>query len=228
MSGLIKNIALATVLAAGGTTAASAAIVTNGGFEDGLAGWNVVNLSGTTPGVGVQTVTTNGAVDSTGYGDIVPSYDGGSSAVFFVDDNAIQSIWQKVSLVSGTEYTLSFALFGTQSGATNDFGFAFTESVVSDFLTFFPIRSIDLLTDDDVSVGGWQTYNYTFTANRTDDYFLNFAFVSGPTPAKDVLLDGVSITSAPVPEPATWAMMIAGLGMVGFAMRRRATKVQFA
>lgn len=31
-----------------------------------------------------------------------------------------------------------------------------------------------------------------------------------------------------VPEPATWAMMLAGLGVVGGAMRRRSTIVQFA
>lgn len=33
-----------------------------------------------------------------------------------------------------------------------------------------------------------------------------------------------SIT-APVPEPATWALMLAGFGIVGFAMRRRQSKV---
>jgi hypothetical protein len=32
-------------------------------------------------------------------------------------------------------------------------------------------------------------------------------------------------TARPVPEPASWAMMIAGFGMVGFAMRRRAVAV---
>lgn len=31
--------------------------------------------------------------------------------------------------------------------------------------------------------------------------------------------------TAPVPEPATWALMFAGFGMVGFAMRRRNAKV---
>jgi hypothetical protein len=31
-----------------------------------------------------------------------------------------------------------------------------------------------------------------------------------------------------VPEPASWALMIAGFGLVGGAMRRRATKVSFA
>ena len=34
--------------------------------------------------------------------------------------------------------------------------------------------------------------------------------------------------AAGVPEPATWAMMIAGLGLAGAAMRRRATKIVFA
>jgi hypothetical protein len=40
----------------------------------------------------------------------------------------------------------------------------------------------------------------------------------------------VSLTSgvAAVPEPAAWALMIAGFGLVGSAMRRRATKVSYA
>lgn len=32
-----------------------------------------------------------------------------------------------------------------------------------------------------------------------------------------------SVTIAAVPEPATWAMMLLGFGMVGFALRRRST-----
>lgn len=37
--------------------------------------------------------------------------------------------------------------------------------------------------------------------------------------------DKAVVFGAPVPEPATWAMMIAGFGMVGAGMRRRAPKV---
>ncbi|MBB3691801.1 FxDxF family PEP-CTERM protein [Sphingomonas sp. BK580] len=34
--------------------------------------------------------------------------------------------------------------------------------------------------------------------------------------------------SSAVPEPATWAMMIMGFGVVGYAMRRRRTAVRFS
>jgi hypothetical protein len=35
-------------------------------------------------------------------------------------------------------------------------------------------------------------------------------------------------TMAPVPEPATWAMLVLGMGIVGASMRRRQTAVSFA
>ncbi|MEZ5654598.1 MAG: FxDxF family PEP-CTERM protein [Sphingobium sp.] len=37
-----------------------------------------------------------------------------------------------------------------------------------------------------------------------------------------------TLTFADVPEPGTWAMMILGLGAVGFAMRRRPAKTAYA
>lgn len=38
----------------------------------------------------------------------------------------------------------------------------------------------------------------------------------------------VLASTTPVPEPASWAMMIAGLGVVGTAMRRRRVAIAFA
>jgi hypothetical protein len=37
-----------------------------------------------------------------------------------------------------------------------------------------------------------------------------------------------TIPTTPVPEPASWALMIAGLGIIGVALRRRKTDVSFA
>jgi hypothetical protein len=36
------------------------------------------------------------------------------------------------------------------------------------------------------------------------------------------------VVGGAVPEPASWAMMIAGLGGVGMAMRRRKMAIRFA
>ena len=220
MTKFVKTIALAAVLA-GASTGASAAIVNNGSFEasgGSLNGWFVADAIGTTPNLGITVVTTNGVANSTGYGDIVPSYDG-THAEFFVDDNALQSLSQFVTLTGGTKYTLNFALFGTASGANNPFDFSLGESVGFNLL--------DITPSSEVPVGVWTGYSYTFTAPITSSlYLLKFTFASGRTPAKDVLLDGISI--AAVPEPSTWAMMIGGLGLVGVALRRRKTTVSFA
>jgi len=55
-------------------------------------------------------------------------------------------------------------------------------------------------------------------------YHLN---VSGTASGKGGLYNGVmSITAAPVPEPESYAMLLAGLGLMGGIARRRANKKQ--
>jgi len=201
----IKSLLVGLVSALAVSTSASAAIVQNGSFESGLSGWDFSGPgTGTTPGIGVTVITTGG-VNSTGYGDNVPTYDG-TSAAFFVDDNAKQSISQAFELNPGT-YTLSFALFATQSGANNPFSFSLGSSYSAS------------LDNTEVPVGVWTPYSYTFNVAANGEYNLSFMFDSGATPAKDVLLDAVNI--AAVPEPSTWAMMILGFAGVGFMAYRR-------
>jgi len=48
------------------------------------------------------------------------------------------------------------------------------------------------------------------------------AFSISMTRTSDVVLRLDFSESAPIPEPATWGMMILGFGMVGFGLRRRA------
>lgn len=71
------------------------------------------------------------------------------------------------------------------------------------------------------------------TTAANPDYFTNFntgatsANVWMVSAARDGSIDGFKLSSitatatAAVPEPATWAMMISGFGMVGYSMRRR-------
>jgi len=49
---------------------------------------------------------------------------------------------------------------------------------------------------------------------------------SNGTPA--ILASGIDEISAPVPEPATWGMMILGFGVVGASARTRSRRVRFA
>lgn len=226
MNKFVKSIALAAVLAGASTGASAANLVVNGDFETGdLSGWDVFDSIGTTPNTGIQVITTDGTLNVPYAGDSISAYQGtGDQAAFFVEDNAFQTLSQDIALVKNQMYTLSFGIFATLSGENNPFNFTLSELVNSGL----NIEVIDFQTSFGNSLvpGAWNTYTYTFTANRNADYNLLFTFASGNTPAKDVLLDGISVTA--VPEPSTWAMMIGGLGLVGVALRRRKTTVSFA
>ncbi len=79
---------------------------------------------------------------------------------------------------------------------------------------------------------GWQTASFTFTATGAPigdkvSEALKFLAASdySATVPPVALLDSVSLTSVAVPEPATWAMMFVGFVGLGFAARRRRTKI---
>lgn len=68
--------------------------------------------------------------------------------------------------------------------------------------------------------------NGKFTLTGPSISSLVFNFDPSIKDAKQFRVLGVGVT--PVPEPATWAMMIGGLGLAGAALRRRKATVQFA
>ncbi len=72
---------------------------------------------------------------------------------------------------------------------------------------------------------GWMHESFVFTATGTSEV-LSFLAVGTPEGRPPFsLLDGVSGHAGTVPEPATWAMLLAGFGLVGAAARRRRTVV---
>ncbi len=72
----------------------------------------------------------------------------------------------------------------------------------------------------DVMNGGATYYGFAYTDN---DELVSYGFQTSP---------GVAITATtavPVPEPATWGLMVLGVGMLGLMMRsRRYTRAQSA
>ena len=52
------------------------------------------------------------------------------------------------------------------------------------------------------------------------------SFIDGLT-ARDTSLEGLKVSVGKVPEPASWAMMLAGFGLIGATLRRKSVRVAF-
>ncbi len=112
-----------------------------------------------------------------------------------------------LTLTAGSSYTLSFSHLGTVD-------YAFQESNCA-------VGCSNLLANTS-NASSWAPYTSpSFVwAGPTTNYSLNFSL--SPNSAIDNIqfIDNVSA----VPEPGEWAMMLAGLGVVGAIARRRKSK----
>jgi hypothetical protein len=67
---------------------------------------------------------------------------------------------------------------------------------------------------------GWQSATMVFTATSASEILSFLAKGTAPGAPPFMLLDNVKLEAA-VPEPATWTMLIGGLGLLAFLARRR-------
>ena len=126
----------------------------------------------------------------------------GNYAAFFGQVGSLSSISQIINTTAGQLYNFNF-YFASDGGTPNEFQAYFGNTQVFESLNApafgYTLESFDVLA----------------TAAQTT---LTFAGRNDPSYQA---LDDVSVTpiAAAVPEPATWAMMILGMGAIGFSMR---------
>ena len=119
---------------------------------------------------------------------------------------------QVVFTRDGTTGTVAGYVNGVQQITFNDAGGL---SVIDTFLTFF---QDDLAVSNEASAGRAdfiRIYDNALTATEVA------ALPTGTLPMTPPV-------TGQVPEPASWAMMIGGFGMIGAALRRRRTMFAFA
>ncbi|GAA3996703.1 PEPxxWA-CTERM sorting domain-containing protein [Sphingomonas humi] len=129
--------------------------------------------------------------------------DGLSRAAVYTG-SSLGGLFQTVSTTPGASYTVQFDLYTA--------GFSFDRTWEVSF------------GDQQLLTGGffgslWTRYTYDVVASGPSSE-LRFSFL---TLNSDIYIDRVSVTgpSAPaVPEPATWALMLCGLGTIGWSLRR--------
>jgi hypothetical protein len=141
---------------------------------------------------------------------------GGNFVALDGDTGINGSISQVISgLTVGKSYNLQFSwaaaqLFSRDGDTTEMLNVTFGNDVFSTAVVSNPSRGFT----------GWFNESARFTATSSSQV-LSFLSIGTPNGAPPLaLLDGVSLSA--VPEASTWAMLIVGFGIVGFAARRKA------
>lgn len=221
-------VVLAALLAAAG--AAHANLLVNGSFEDGvfvnqgnqtmslapgssvIAGWTVVTDS--TAWINAGNPFGLAASDGSRFLDLT-NYSAGAP---------FAGLSQSFATTAGATYTLSFDLGGSNAWGRPDALIASAAGTSASFTTG-PASATTPNND-------WYHESMTFTATGTtttltlqgsaggnyiglDNVVVDLLSEAGPGPTPDPV--------PAIPEPSTWALMLAGLAVIGGATRRRAT-----
>lgn len=188
-----KTLALAAALTLGSVQAQAAAFQ-NGDFAEGDSGWIL--------STGVDLWSEAGLPPFAGAVDL---------AAVFWSPSTLSQTFDTVA-TAGTTYSIKFYLSSDGSWGNNQLEADWNGTAVTLTAAANPLT---------LGTTSWTAYEATNLIGGTSSSTLSFVGTNVPG---YIYLDNVSVTvqTAPVPEPATYAMLLAGLGMLGAVARRRA------
>jgi hypothetical protein len=209
-------IAAAATLAVAAPLAAHANLIVNGSFEaesQASASWTVLaGLTGwqtdASSGVELRNAVAGLAHDGANFVELDTNPGTFGNATF--DNSTNSGIWQTVGTQAGASYELTW-FYSPRAGVaanSNDINVYWNGSL--------------LTTSSGSGVGqsgnSWASFSVTVTGTGSDT--LRFA-AGGNADRLGGGLDSVSLVAAPIPEPGSLALLLAGLAAVGFVARRR-------
>jgi len=211
----VSLIKLATILAPLACAAPAVAGPTNLGFEDAtLYGWSTNGAH-----QGLATVT---PVQDNGNAGFAAAAEGSLFGVITagLDEDVYTTLSRKFSLTAG----------GTISGYA---GFLANDYVPYGDDAYLSVGGTNLLSWTVADVGDYGSSGWThfiFTAPTAGLYTLELGVANhgDNSLSSQAVIDGIQTTGAPVPEPASWAMMMLGFGVAGLALRSRTRAPTFA
>ena len=185
---------------------AHAAEIINGSFEGG----GVTNPYGTVAGGNSSTITGWTVLGNSV--DFIGNYWQANQGTNSIDLNGAGQggIAQTFNTIVNQAYAITFWLAGNPDNGPTIKTINVTTNGVNGQLFAFDTTGFNK------SNMGWTKFTYNFVA---DDTSTTLAFNSQNAGSWGAALDNVSVSA--VPEPATWAMMLLGFGLIGGAMRRR-------
>nr|WP_315261319.1 choice-of-anchor C family protein [uncultured Duganella sp.] len=202
MANIKALVVTAAALSALASTAQSSELIDNGGFESDYHPGSFIELSS---GLSGWTITA-GSVD------LINGYWQAAGGSYSIDLNggSAATLSQSFATNIGQLYNVSFSMAGNPDGG------GAVKSIMAG------VTGMSTFTFDGTGAShgamNWQARSFSFVASSSLST-LTFAGDSSTGPY-GVALDNVSVTAA-VPEPETYGMLIAGLGVLGLLARRR-------
>ena len=191
-----------------GPAAAQAAAFTNGSFEENLDGWTTDDMLVSIPFVFDHRDAAN-APDQE-YNPV----DGFFFAAMLADQGDAPVTLSQTFTTDGGVFSGWAAFLAEDALPLNDGGYV---------RIFNASTNVVLFSSDIAAVGdyGFTPWTHFSTRLAAGEYTIEAGVTNGSDEFNPSLLlvDNFSLT--PVPEPASWALMIAGLGGVGALVRRR-------